>query len=128
MFDRLTSSKRPVWTTFAATGALFLVLVVLLGVQMALGRDPSIGDRTGGRGTQGAQSRPQQLPQQQQGGGWGDDRGYERGYGDGGYDDGQYDGGPGYDDGYGGGYDQQQQVPQQGQGRQQGPPMQSGTS
>ncbi len=119
MFDRLLSSRRAMWTTFAATGALFLVLAVLLGVQMALGRDPSMGDRAGnrpspGKGSSHALVPQQQTPQQQI---------PPQGYGDG---DGR---GQGYDDGSGYGYPQEQ-VPQQQQQapQQQGPPLQSGTS
>lgn len=135
MFDRLTSSRRRLWTTLAATGALFFVVLVLLGVQMALGRDPSMGDRTGNGGssrTAGqALAQPRQQDPRSSGGprweddsGPGDDQGY--GYDDGGpgaqgYGDGS--GGQGYGDGYGDGSGTQQQAPQQ-----QGPPLQSGTS
>lgn len=121
MFDRLTSSNRRLWTTLAATGALFLVVTILLGVQMALGRDPSMGDRTANRPSPGSQTQAQggvqqQAPDPSQGYGGG----YDDQYG-GGYDDGQgaY-GGPGYDDGSG--------YPQQQAPQQQGPPLQSGTS
>lgn len=48
MLDHLISSPRRLRTTLAAAGALFLVVLVLLAVQLSLGRDPSVGDRAAG--------------------------------------------------------------------------------
>lgn len=153
MIDRIPGGRRTA-RTIAALAAVFLVVAILLGAQMAAGKDPALGtgqqanvapaaqpdvapDGSGtGSGDPGLQGGDGSVPYDADGDGRLGDPGDHQGYdadGDGRFGDPGDRGGFGPDEGYddGGSYAPDQGVaPDQGfdQGQGQAPPMRSGTS